>query len=268
MKGLLIAGLSAAVVALTVTAATPPPLRVCSDPNNLPFSNTRGEGFENRLAGMLAADLGTHVEYTWWAQRRGFLRNTLNAGACDLVMGLPARSEGVMTSRPYYRSSYVFVSRPGRPLHVTSFDDATLRDLRIGVQVVGDDGANSPPAHALSRRGIVSNLVGYSVYGDYGSESPPSRIVSAVARGDVDIAAVWGPLAGYYAARQQPPLDLVPVQPQVDGTLPQAFDISMGVRRGDAARLAALDAFIERRRVEIGRILDEYHVPRVPGGLR
>jgi mxaJ protein len=160
----------------------------------------------------------------------------------------------------------VFVTRPSFALHVASFDDRALRTLRIGVQVVGDDGANSPPAHALSRRGMVENLVGYSVYGDYHVESPPSQIVSAVARGEVDIAAVWGPLAGYYAARQQPPLAIVPVQPQREGALPQVFDISMAARRGDAARVAMLNRFIERRRADIDRILDEYHVPRVSGG--
>jgi mxaJ protein len=239
-------------------------LRVCSDPNNLPFSSSRGDGFENRIAELLARDQGTTVEYTWWAQRRGFLRETLNAGKCDVVMGLPWRAEMARTTTPYYRSSYVFVSRAARRLRIKSFDDKVLRRLRIGVQLVGDDGANSPPAHALSRRGIVDNLVGYSVYGDYRDNSPPSKIVSAVARGDVDVAAVWGPLAGYFAALQSEPLDLVPVQPQIDNNLPQAFDISMAVRRDDHAGWQRLEQFLQRRQAEIGRILDEYHVPRVP----
>ena len=247
----------------TTRAAVPlPPLRVCSDPNNLPFSNQRQQGFENRIADLLARDLGTTVVYTWWAQRRGFLRNTLLAGRCDVVIGLPHDIEMVQTTQPYYRSTYVFVTRKTRGLHIRSFDDAALRTLRIGVQLVGDDGANSPPAHALSRRGIVDNLIGYSVYGNYAANSPPSRIVTAVATGEVDVAAVWGPLAGYFAAEQRVPLDLVPVSPQNDGGLPQTFDLSMAVRRNDTARLAVLNTFLQRRRAAIDRILDTYHVPR------
>ena len=240
------------------------PLRVCADPNNLPFTNARREGFENRIAELLAADLDTHVEYVWWAQRRGFLRNTLNAGACDVVMGLPTAMEMALTTRPYYRSSYVFVTRRARDLRIASFDDPRLRGLRIGVPMVSDDGANAPPAHALARRGLVKNLVQYSVFGDYSEESPPSALITAVARGDVDVAAAWGPLAGYYGARQPEPLEIVAVEPQMDTpSLPLAFDMSMAVRRSDKARKSMLDAFIERRRAAIDRILSDFHVPRV-----
>ena len=240
------------------------PVRVCADPNNLPFTNSRGEGFENRLASLLAKDLGTTVEYTWFAQRRGFLRNTLSANLCDVVMGYPSHADPVATTKPYYRSTYVFVTRRSSQLKVRSFDDQALRTLRIGVQLVGDDGENSPPAHALSRRGIISNVVGYTVYGDYRKESPPSEIIAAVARGEVDVAAAWGPLAGYFAARQPVPLDLVPVEPQFDRPmLPETFEISMAVRRKETARRDWLDAFIVRHRTEIDRILAEYHVPRV-----
>ena len=240
-------------------------LRVCADPNNLPFSNERGQGFENRLAEMLARDIGTRVEYTWRAQRRGFLRETLHAGACDVVMGQPSGAGSARTTTPYYRSTYVFVSRASRHLAVNSFDDVALRGLRIGVQVIGDDGVNSPPAHALSRRGLVSNLVGFSVYGDYRTDSPPSRIVDAVARGEVDIAAAWGPMAGYFAARQREPLHLEAVHPQSDGPLPQVFDIAMAVRGGDTSRLARLEQFIRERRAAIDVLLAGYRVPRVDG---
>jgi mxaJ protein len=245
-------------------------LRVCADPNNLPFTNAMGDGFENRIAALLAHDLGARVEYTWFAQRRGFLRNTLTAQKCDVVMGLPVDTDAAWTTKPYYRSSYVFVTRRSRNLHIRSFDDPRLPALRIGVELVGDDGANTPPAHALSRRGIVSNIVGYSVYGDYRTNSPPSAIIAAVARGDVDVAAAWGPMAGYFAARQRVPLDVVPVQPQVDGRfLPQTFSIAMATRRRDSTRHEQLEQFIDRRRREIDAILAEYHVPRVdrgPGG--
>jgi mxaJ protein len=242
------------------------PLRVCSDPNNLPFSSAARDGFENRIADLLARDMKTRVEYTWHAQRRGFVRETLNAGRCDVVMATPPGTPAVRTTKPYYRSSYVFVTRPRRSARITSFDDPALRTLRIGVQLIGDDGANSPPAHALSRRGIIGNVFGYSVYGDYATASPPSRIVRAVADGEVDVAAVWGPLAGYYAARQQVPLEIVPVQPQIDHGIPQAFDIAMAVRRDDARMFARVERFLVERRVDIDRILDEYSVPRVAGG--
>ena len=240
------------------------PLRVCSDPNNLPFSNDKGEGFENRIASLLARDLGTGVQYTWWAQRRGFIRNTLNAGLCDIVIGLPHGMDAAATTRPYYRSSYVFVTRSSRSLHIRSLDDTALRRLRIGVQIVGEDGANSPPAHALSRRHMVDNIVGYSVYGDYRSNSPPSRIVTAVAEGEVDVAVVWGPLAGYFASRITAPLDIVAVTPEIDGGLPLAYSISMAVRRQDSARLVRLNDILARRQRAIDRILDQYHVPRLP----
>lgn len=247
----------------TLAATSRPVLRVCSDPNNLPFSNMRLEGFENKLAELLADDLQADLQYTWWAQRRGFLRNTLNSGRCDVVMGYPASADMVATTKPYYRSSYVFVTRASRRLRIASFNDPVLRRLRIGVQLIGDDGANSPPAHSLSRRGLVTNIVGYSVYGDYRTNSPPSAIVAAVARGDVDVAAVWGPLAGYFAALQSEPLDLAPVQPAVDAQLPQVFDISMATRRGDQARLDQLEGFIARRRAVIDRVLADYRIPRV-----
>ena len=242
-------------------------LRVCADPNNLPFSNVKAEGFENKLATMLAHDLGVRVEYTWFAQRRGFLRNTLSAEKCDVVMGLPVGTDAAWTTKPYYRSTYVFVTRRSRKLRIRSFDDPQLRTLRIGVELVGDDGANTPPAHALSRRGIVANIVGYSVYGDYRTNSPPSAVIAAVARGDIDVAAAWGPMAGYFATRQPVALDVVPVQPQLDGRfLPQTFGISMATRRRDTVRHEQLEQFIERRRHDIDAILAEYHVPRVDRG--
>ena len=241
------------------------PLRVCADPNNLPFSNNRGEGFENRLADMIAADAGTSVSYTWFAQRRGFVRNTLNAGDCDVIMGVPLHLAHLATTRPYYRSTYVFIAPRRRHLGLGSFDDPRLHQLKIGVPLVGDDFANTPPAHALSARGHIQNIVGYSVLGDYSQPNPPARIVEAVARGDIDAAVVWGPLAGYFATRQPIPLDVTPVSPQADSPeRPFVFDISIGVRRGDEARRKALDTFIARHRAGIDRLLDEYGVPRLP----
>jgi mxaJ protein len=238
-------------------------LKVCADPNNLPFSNQRGEGFENKLAELVAKDLNARVEYTWWAQRRGFFRNTLKAGECDLVVGLPSGFEMALTTTPYYRSTYVFVSRKDRDLKIDSFDDAKLRQLKIGVQMIGDDFANTPPAHALANRGIVENVRGYTVYGDYAQPNPPARIVDEVAQGKIDLAVVWGPLAGYFAKRERAALTLVPVSPQIDRPfLPFVYDISMGVRRGDQPLRDALEQIIERRHAEIEKILDDYGVPR------
>lgn len=242
-------------------------IRVCADPNNLPFSNDAREGFENRIAELLAADRGVRLEYTWWAQRRGFIRNTLQAGACDVVMGVPSGYELTRTSRPYYRSTYVFTVRRDRVPQLRSLDDPRLRDLRIGVQMVGDDFANTPPAHALAKRGLVRNVVGYSVYGDYSKPAPLAAIVNAVDRGDVDAALVWGPAAGYFARSAHHPLDVTPITPKADSpSLPFEFDISMGVRRADAALQAELDDFIARRHGDIDRILERYGVPRVEGG--
>jgi quinoprotein dehydrogenase-associated probable ABC transporter substrate-binding protein len=256
-----------------VVAATPQftrpagVLRVCADPNNLPFSNQHGEGFENKIAELLAHDMGERVEYTWWAQRRGFFRNTLKAGVCDVVIGVPAGFEMALTTKPYYRSTYVFLSRKDHHLNVSSFDDPQLKKLRIGVQIIGDDFSNAPPAHALTRRNIVDNVKGFTVYGDYSQPDPPARIVDAVENGDVDLAIVWGPLAGYFAKQSRVPLEVVPVSPQIDQPfLPFVFDISMGVRRGDQDLRDQVEQIMERRRGEIDRILEDYRVPRVGGG--
>jgi mxaJ protein len=248
--------------ALLAAPAAARELRVCADPNNLPFSNEAREGFENRIVDLVAKDLGATVAYTWWAQRRGFLRNTLKAGLCDLVPGTPSSMEMLRTTRPYYRSAYVFVTRADGPA-VSSFDDPALRDVKTGVQLVGDDGFNTPPTHALSRRGIVETVRGYSIYGDYSKPNPPARIVEAVAAGEIDVAVVWGPLAGYFAQRQSVPLKIAPVRPQVDGSrLPMAFDISMGMRKEDEAFRQEIDAVLARRKPEIDAILAEYGVPR------
>ncbi|HEY8832354.1 MAG TPA: substrate-binding domain-containing protein [Gemmatimonadaceae bacterium] len=239
-------------------------LKVCADPNNLPFSNERQEGFENRIAELVARDMNAKVRYAWWAQRRGFVRNTLNAHECDLLIGVPASFERTSTTIPYYRSTYVFVTRRDRHLRIASFDDPALRKLRIGVQMIGDDFTNTPPAHALSRRNIIQNVRGYSVYGDYRQPNPPARIIDALVKGDVDVAIAWGPLAGYFAQREPVALEITAVSPQIDlPYLPFVFDISMGVRRGDNALRDELNAIITRRRSEIDRILDQYGVPRV-----
>jgi mxaJ protein len=251
-----------ALLLLMTAIAAPAPLRVCADPNNLPFSNAARQGFENRIAELVARELKRTVEYTWWAQRRGFVRNTLNIGNCDLVIGTASGMEMLATTRPYYKSSYVFVSRRDRHIAINSFDDPALKKLRVGVQLIGDDFANTPPVHALAKRGMVKNLVGFTVYGDYGKPNPAARIIDAVARGDVDIAVAWGPLAGYFAKHAAVPLIIAPVTPAIDlPYTPFVFDIAMGVRRGDSSFRAQIDAIIARRKSSIDSILTSFGVP-------
>ena len=179
-------------------------------------------------------------------------------------MGVPVGFDMTLVTKPYYRSSYVFVSRRDDRIHVRSLDDPVLRRLRVGVQLVGNDGQNTPPAHALAARGVIANVVGYTLYGNYVDPNPPARIVEAVARGDIDIALVWGPLAGYHAPRQPTPLEIRPVTPQIDRTsMPLAFDIGVGVSRAHPELRDEIDAVLLRKRREIARLLDEYGVPRV-----
>jgi mxaJ protein len=238
-------------------------LRVCADPNNLPFSNARGEGFENRLAELVAAELGRQVSYTWWAQRRGFIRNTLSADKCDVIMGVPSL-DMIRTTRPYYRSTYVFVTRKDRNLHISSLEAPELRDVTIGVHLIGDDGANTPPADALGELNIVDNVVGYMIHGDYREDTPPARLIDAVERGEVDIAAIWGPLAGYFAKHSAVPLDVVPISDNgAYRPLVFQFPIAMGVRKDDAALAQRLDDIILDRHDDINALLQRYGVPVV-----
>lgn len=248
-----LAGCAAAV------PAPPATLRVCADPNNLPFSNQAGEGFENRLARLFADEMGDRLEFTWWAQRRGFIRNTLAAGRCDVVMGVPEGYGQALTTMPYYRSSYVFLYRKDRHYQLHALDDPRLARLKIGVHVLGSD--NPPPAMLLAQRGIIGNVRGYSIYGDYRNPNPPAALVDAVARGDVDVAIAWGPLAGYFAERAMPLLELVPVEQPADATWPMQFSIAMAVRRNDHALKQRLDAILQRKRPQVEALLRRYGVP-------
>ncbi|MBD0372123.1 MAG: quinoprotein dehydrogenase-associated putative ABC transporter substrate-binding protein [Pyrinomonadaceae bacterium] len=241
-------------------------LRVCADPNNLPFSNRRGEGFENKIAELLAREMNVRLEYTWAAQRRGFFRNTLKAGLCDVVIGVPSSFEMTLTTAPYYRSTYVFVYRRDRRLNIGSFDDAALRNLKIGVQMIGDDFSNTPPAHALTNRGMIENVRGYMIYGDYSRENPTASIIEAVAKGEIDVAVVWGPTAGYFAKRQKSSLEVVPVKPEIDQPfLPFVYDISVGVRRNEQPFRERIEQILRERRPEIQNLLKQYGVPEVQG---
>ena len=237
-------------------------LRVCADPNNLPFSNEAKTGFENKLADLVASELHEAVSYTWHAQRRGFIRETLKAKACDVVIGVPKKYDMVETTIPYYRSSYVFVSRTDRHLDIRSIKDPRLRTLRVGVQLIGDDGANTPPAHALALQGITNKVVGFPVYGDYRKPNPSSNILTAVEHGDIDIAAVWGPLAGYFAKQSGGTLAISPMTgTESFAPLIFQFDMAMGVRKGDDTLRATLDQIITQTRPQIAALLENYGIP-------
>jgi len=237
--------------------------RVCSDPENLPFSSRKLEGFENRIADVVAKEFGTTPSYVWWGQRKGFIRNTMFATLkeqrCDIVIGIPEGDPQVLTTKPYYRSTYVFVYPKGRGLQIKSLDDPILKKIKIGVHLLGDDYNNPPPVHELSKRGIVDNVVGFDTI--YSSENPPNKIIDAVVRLQIGAAIVWGPAEGFYVKQQQAvPLEMVPV-PSGKTDLPFAFNISMGVRPGDEALKRRLEKVLDSRQVEIRKILMDYGVP-------
>ncbi|MGC4076354.1 MAG: quinoprotein dehydrogenase-associated putative ABC transporter substrate-binding protein [Rubrivivax sp.] len=249
-----------AAAALPATAGTA--LRVCSDPANLPYSNQRGEGFENRIARLLAQDLGADLDYTWNLQRRGFLRRTLNAQACDVVLGVPAGLQGVLQTRPYYSASYVFVTRQRAALALRGIDDPRLATLRIGLQAVGAEGSNPAPARSLARRGWVQHVTGFPAWAEEGDETPQARIVDAVARGEIDVAIVWGPIGRYFAAHASEPLAVTPVD--ADPLLPELpfrFEMAVGVRRDDSALRDRLQQALDRHGDEIAAILRDYGIP-------
>ena len=250
-------------LAFTCAAAHARELRVCADPDNLPLSREDGSGFENRIAELVAKEMGADLRYEWLPLRRGFVRKTLGAGSCDVFIGVPKDFERVMTTRAYYRSAYVFVDGP-RARGIDAFDDARLRSLRLAVQLVGNDLAATPPGHALARSGLIDNVRGFTVFG----EGPTAqRMVDAVARGDLDAALVWGPQAGWFAARSALDVRLARPPAALAG-MPFEFDISMGVRRGDRALRDELDAILERRRADIDAILAAYSVPRTDATAR
>ncbi len=229
--------------------------RVCADPDNLPFSNKKGEGFENRIAELFAGELGLPVEYTWHPQTLGFIRNTLRAYKCDVVMGVSANYELVQNTRSYYRSVYVLVYRAADRARFGSLDSPLVSVARIGVV------ANTPPAALLRRRGLITNLRSYDLVVDTRIEHPARLAVEDVAAGRTDMALLWGPIAAYWAARSEVPLEWVPLSSRGQAGPPMAFRISMGVRFGETEWRDTLNRMIRKLRPEIESILREYHVP-------
>jgi quinoprotein dehydrogenase-associated probable ABC transporter substrate-binding protein len=255
----------ALTLAWTTAQAAPlpaaPELRVCADPANLPLSARDESGFENRIARLVADELGMRLSYFWQEHTRGFVRKTMGAGECDLFIGVPAGFDRVLSTKPYYRSTYVAVTRRGTP-PFAGFTPAELRARRFGVQLIGNDLAASPPGHALAEGGAVENVTGFLVYGD---GPAAKRMVDAVAGGSIDVALVWGPQAGWFARRAAVPLELAPAHPPAGLAVPFEFAIAMGVRKADTALRDRLDEVLVRRKADIEAILDNYAVPRADG---
>ena len=246
-----------AVVTLACAAtAQAKELRVCADPDSLPYSRQDQSGFENRLAALAADAIGASLVYTWYPQHRGFVRKTVAENRCDVWMGVPSSFDGMLTTRPYYRSTYVFVFTDKKPL--VSFDQPNLRELRIGVQLPGDDLVATPPGYALASRGAGDNVTGFPVLG---KGTSAERIIDAIADGGLDAGVVWGPQAAFFARQRN--LELAPASAPADVPLPFVFSISIGVRHGEEALRDELDTMLAQRRGEVDRILAEYSVPRV-----
>ncbi|HEX6111007.1 MAG TPA: quinoprotein dehydrogenase-associated putative ABC transporter substrate-binding protein [Geminicoccaceae bacterium] len=232
----------------------PDTLRVCADPNNLPFSNEAGEGFENKIAELLAEDLGVDLAYTWHPQVIGFVRNTLGARACDLVIGIVTTSELMQNTNPYYRSSYALVQRADAAAKVTSLADPKLSQLRIGAV------AQTPPIDVLARQGLLKNVAPYHLMVDTRFESPGREMVEDVAAGELDVGVLWGPIAGYWAKQQSVPLEVVPITGENTGAR-MDFRITMGLRRNEPQWKGILNEFLSKHKAEIQQILLDYGVP-------
>jgi mxaJ protein len=263
-----LAGLGLLGIVLPARAQRPAPLdpekiRVCADPDNMPSSNDKQEGYENKLATLISQELKAKLEYVWYPTRRGYFR-ILNGMYCDLAMEAPAGLDMAGATKPYFRSGYVFVTRKGSGLDdISSLADPRLKKLKIGVNVYTSDAENSPPAMALSRYGVVGNLVGYSTFFD--DRNRPEDIVNAVIKKDVDLAIAWGPLAGYYAKTSPVRLVLTPLPAKDSLTdFPFQYDIGIAVRRRDKEFKDSLEAVLTRRRPEVQAILKEYAVPLLP----
>jgi len=268
-----IAGLLAvalAAVPLTAQDATLRPntqtsgvLRVCADPDNMPASNQKGEGYENKIAELVAKEWHSTVDYAWWPIRRGFFARALNGRYCDVAMTAPAGLDMAATTKPYFRSAYYIVYRKDSGLNLTSLDDPTWKKLKIGVNLLNADAENTPPAMALSAHGVVGNLVGFPTFFSEGGDRPED-IVEAVVKKTIDAAIVWGPIAGYFAKQSGVPLVLNPILADSVTGIPFAFDIAMGVRRRDRDLRDSLQSVIESKRSEIEAILRDYAVPLLP----
>jgi mxaJ protein len=257
--------LSTAAPAVAQQPGPMPPgiLRVCADPDNMPFSNEAQEGFENRLATLIASAWNSQVQYLWWAAPRGLFSRALNGRYCDVVLQAPTGFDMAGVTRPYYRTGYVIVQRADAPHKVTSLDDPVLKTMKIGINLFAADAENTPPAMALSAHGVVGNLVGFSTT-FVGGKAQPEDIVRAVADGTVDLSMVWGPLAGYYAKRVGADLIMTPIPDDTLTGMPMAFSMGIATRRRERAFRDSLQHFLDTRQADVTALLNEYGFPLFP----
>jgi len=229
--------------------------RACGDPRNMPFSNDKGEGFENKLAELFAAKLGKKLSYTYFPQATGFVRMTLAAYRCDVIIGFPLGDDQAQATIPYYRTTYALVTKRGSGLEdVTAIDDPKLKDKRIGVV------ARTPPSTQMAMNGLLAHAKSYPLFVDTRSDSSALAMMDDLARGDIDCGILWGPLAGYYAGRANPPLVVVPLVKEKTG--PQmTYRIGMGVRPSDQEWKRTLSRLIKENQADINKLLISYNVP-------
>jgi mxaJ protein len=251
----LLAALLPALFCLPMMAATP--LRVCADPDNLPFSNRAGAGFDDRIVTLVARDLHQNVVFVWARPRRGFLREQFNKNACDVLLGVPVGMHGVAVTSPYYTSSYAFVTPARKKLQIALFSDEQLNGKRIGLQILEED--LSPPSLPLIRSGHAAQIVGFESFGNREGD-----VVHAVADGRVGVAVVWGPVAGYFARRSPVPLNVTPVPSSYKFQgVPFTYGIGFGVHKQDEILLQRLNDSIGRLQSKIDCVLAEFAVPTV-----
>jgi quinoprotein dehydrogenase-associated probable ABC transporter substrate-binding protein len=257
-RSLQVAGLllfaGGSVVAQTGDVVDRSELKVCADPNNLPFSDEKKQGFENKVAELIGAELGLKVDYTWFPQVIGFVRNTLSAHLCDLVMGTVAGDEVMQTTNPYYFTTYVMFYRSDKGFDFEGPEDPGMASLRLGVV------AGTPPADLLVRHQLMPQAKPYALSVDTRAESPTHEMVQDVVDETIDIGFLWGPIAAYYRKRDNLPLTLVPLKDE-PGAARMEYHIAMGVRANEPEWRRRINAAILKRQTEITAILREYGVP-------
>ena len=229
--------------------------RACADPRDLPFSNQAGEGFENKIAGLFAKKLGEDLAYTFYPDATGFIRNTLNAQRCDVVMGIPLGDDFVQPTNPYYRTAYVAAYAKSGPLAgLDSLSDPRLKTAKIGVI------AGTPPVTYLAVNGLLGRIKSYALVVDTRYDSPSAQMMADLDKGVIDVALMWGPLAGFYARTAHTQIAVQPLVKETGGPK-LVYRIAMGVRRSDQHWKRNLNKLISQNRTEIVAILRDYGVP-------
>jgi quinoprotein dehydrogenase-associated probable ABC transporter substrate-binding protein len=240
---------------LSFELVDPKVLRVCADPRNLPFSNEKGEGFENKLAELLADKLQKKLDYVFFPQATGFVRMTLGAHRCDVIMGFPQGDDAVQGTNPYYRTAYALVAKQGSGLDdVTTLEDERLKSKHIGIV------AGTPPATNMAVAGLMANAKPYALMIDTRIDSSAEAMIKDLAKGEIDAGVLWGPLAGYYAKQANPPLHVTPLVKETTGPK-LVYRIGMGVRAADQNWKRQLNRLIQENQPAINKILLDFGVP-------